>query len=342
MTTRMQLCEQFGIDLVAAEAALAAPAHHDHAPWYVQVVLGIGAWITVIAGLFFVWAAMSLGFDVDEPNLVVAVVGVALFGGGFSLLQRGETGAFVGHLATALCICGTVLVGLGVGVPSESLWAAALATLPLTAAVIWQQRSALLQFLLVSLTIALAIFAVWDDWHDVVSDLPAIAIPIGALLLLYPPRLDLRPTAFALLVIPQLIQTIGLEAGMGIEWFQGWLARLAFLAVFACLVFLHWQRTGDARRGSLALAGAMIAAAATLLMPSGASAALALLALAYTVGSRPLAVIGAVGEVYFIWSFYRSLQDTLLTKSIILMAVGAVLLLCYALVLAEARRRRAS
>ena len=160
----------------------------------------------------------------------------------------------------------------------------------------------------------------------------------ASLLLLYPPRLDLRPTGFALLVIPQLIQTIGLEAGMGIEWFQGWFARLAFLAVFGCLVFLHWQRTGDARRGTLGLAGALIAASAAILMPSGASAALVLLALAYTIGSRPLAIIGAVGEVYFIWSFYRSLQDTLLAKSIILMAVGAVLLLCYALVLAEERR----
>ena len=43
MTTLPQLCERFGIDPAAAQAAVSAPADHDHAPWYVEVVLGIGA-----------------------------------------------------------------------------------------------------------------------------------------------------------------------------------------------------------------------------------------------------------------------------------------------------------
>ncbi len=159
--------------------------------------------------------------------------------------------------------------------------------------------------------IALALFAVWDDWERAVGDLPAIAVPVGACLLLFPPRLDVRPTAFALLVIPQLIQTIalGVDMGLGIGWLQGWFPRLSFLAVFAALVFLRWQHVGDARRSGQMLAGAIIATAAALLMPSGASAALVLLALAYTIGSRPLAVVGAVGEVYFLWTFYRDLQE---------------------------------
>ena len=343
MTNLTELCARFAIDPAAAQTALSASAQHDHAPWYMQVVLGIGAWITVIAGLFFAWAVMDLGFGVEEPNVVVAVVGAAMFGGGYSLLQRGQIGAFRGHLAIALCLCGAVLAVGGVGVPSESLWVATLAALAFLAAAIWQQRSGLLQFLLASFAIALALSALWDDWEGAISDLPAIAVPVGACLLLFPPRLDVRPTAFALLVVPQLIQTVawGADMGLGIAWLQGWFPRLSFLAVFAALVFLRWQQVGDARRSGQMLAGAIIATAAALLMPSGASAALVLLALAYTIGSRPLAVIGAVGEVWFLWSFYRDLQDTLLTKSIILMAVGVVLLLCYALVLTEQRRSRA-
>ena len=80
----------------------------------------------------------------------------------------------------------------------------------------------------------------------------------------------------------------------------------------------------------------------TFLLPIGASAALVLLALAYTLGSRTLAAIGALIEIYFIWSFYWDLDESLLTKSIILMAAGAVLLLCYGLLVGALRERRTS
>ena len=75
-------------------------------------------------------------------------------------------------------------------------------------------------------------------------------------------------------------------------------------------------------------------------LPTGGSAALVLLALAYTLGSRTLAAIGALPAIYFIWSFYWDLDGTLLTKSIILMSAGAVLLLCYGLLVGTLRERR--
>jgi uncharacterized membrane protein len=62
--------------------------------------------------------------------------------------------------------------------------------------------------------------------------------------------------------------------------------------------------------------------------------------LAYCLGSRMLATLGMLAEVYFIWLFYADLNSTLLTKSIILMSVGAALLLCYGLLVMTARARR--
>lgn len=44
-----------------------------------QAVLGIGAWVTAIAALFFVWAVMSLVFKVEEPDLAVAILGTIMF-----------------------------------------------------------------------------------------------------------------------------------------------------------------------------------------------------------------------------------------------------------------------
>ena len=124
-------------------------------------------------------------------------------------------------------------------------------------------------------------------------------------------------------------------------WF-GWPARGLLLAVFAFLFVVNWRRLVDRQGRLLAVAAAVAVAVVVWQLPTGGSAALVLLTLAYTLGSRTLAVIGALTAMYFIWSFYWDLDGTLLTKSIILMSAGAVLLLCYGLLVGALRERRPS
>jgi hypothetical protein len=342
MTALLAFCARTGIDEAAARRALNARAPHDEAPWYMQAVLGIGAWVTAIAGLAFTWAVMDLGFGVDEPNLAVAIVGAIVFAASVWLLHHRPEGAFTAHAAVAFATAGALLVAAGIGVPAKSVWAAAAATLPFAAAAIWQQRSLLLQFLVVSVALILGMIAVWDEWEHMIADLPAICVPFGVALLLYPPRRDVRPTAFALLIVPQLLETAVSDWDIGWTLWFGWPAKLLLLAVFAFLVFVNWRRVADWQGRLLAATGAAAIAVVTFLLPTGASAALVLLALAYTLGARSLAAIGAVAEVYFIWRFYWDMQETLLTKSIILMSAGAVLLVCYGLLMGAVRERRAS
>ncbi len=331
------LCARMGLDEAAARGALGAHSRDD-TPWYMQVVLGLGAWVTAIAALFFVGLVMELVLDIDEPDTVIAVMGVALFAASLWSLRRWADGPFVSHMAVAFAMAGMLMAVAGVAVPAESLWIAAIAALPFAAAGLWQ-RSNLLQFLLVSVALILWIVASWDHWDRLVADLSALTIPVGVALLLYPPRRDLRPTAFALLVVP-----LGFELAAGTfepayALWQGWPAKAVFLALFGALLALNPHRLADARARLPVAVGAAGAVAAALLLPTGASAALVLLALAYCLGSRTLAVLGTLAEVYFIWKFYFDLQSTLLTKSIILMSVGAALLLCYGLLIMAARRR---
>ena len=176
----------------------------------------------------------------------------------------------------------------------------AVATLPFAAAAIWQQRSLLLQFLVVSVALILVTVAAWDHWDELIVDLPAIFVPLGVALLLYPPRYDVRPTAFALLVVPLGCSTSwrrGWEAVPAL-WF-GWPAKALLLAVFAFLFALNWRRVADRQGRLLALVAAIAIAVVTFLLPIGASAALVLLALAYTLGSRTLAAIGALARDLF-------------------------------------------
>ncbi|HEY3149896.1 MAG TPA: DUF4401 domain-containing protein [Dongiaceae bacterium] len=342
MTTLTAFCARTGIDEAAARTSLEVRGSLDDAPWYMQAVLGIGAWITAIAGLFFAWAVLDLGFGIDDPNFVVAIVGAVLFAASLWLLHHRPEGAFTAHTAVAFATAGTLLVAAGIGVPAESLWQAAAATLPFAAAAVWQRRSLLLQFLVVSVTLILAILAVWDHWDHVVTDLPAITIPIGAALLLYPPRRDVRPTAFALLVVPQLMEIGAFDFESGWTLWFGWPAKLLLLATFAFIFAVNWRRMMGSQVRLLAIAGAVATAAVAILLSTGASAGLVLLGLAYTLGSRSLAALGALAEVYFIWRFYDDFQSTLLTKSIILMSAGGVLLVCYGLLIAATRQWRQS
>lgn len=342
MTQLAAFCARTGIDEAAARQALGARATHESTPWYMHVVLGIGAWISAIAALFFAGVVMDLVFDIDEPNLAVAIVGAIVFVASLWLLHRRPEGAFAAHAAVAFATAGTLLAAAGVGAPERSLWLAAVAILPFAVAAIWQQRSLLLQFLIVSIALTLGIVAAWDHWNDPVADLPALFIPVGVALLLYPPRRDVRPTAFALLIVPLLIDILisKFEASWTL-WF-GWPARGLLLAVFALLFAVNWRRVADRQGRLLAVAAAIAVAVVVWQLPTGGSVALVLLTLAYTLGSRTLAVIGALTAMYFIWSFYWDLDGTLLTKSIILMSAGAVLLLCYGLLVGALRERRPS
>jgi hypothetical protein len=342
VTQLAAFCDRTGIGEAAVRQALNARAVYEGAPWYMQVVLGIGAWVTTIAALFFAGVVMDKVFNIDEPNLAVAIAGAVVFVASLWLVHRRPEGAFAAHAAVAFATAGTLLAAAGLGAPEKSLWLATAATLPFAAAAIWQQRSLLLQFLIVSIALILGIVAAWDHWNDPVADLPALFIPVGVVLLLYPPRRDVRPAVFALLIVPLLINSVVSQFEGSWTLWHGWPARGLLLAVFALLFAINWRRVADRQARLLALAAAVAIAVATFLLPVGGSAALVLLTLAYTLGSRTLAAIGALMEIYFLWSFYWDLEGTLLTKSIILMSAGAVLLLCYGLLVGTLRERRAS
>jgi uncharacterized membrane protein len=64
-------------------------------------------------------------------------------------------------------------------------------------------------------------------------------------------------------------------------------------------------------------------------LPPGGSAALVIMMLAFVIGSRPLALLGTLVQIYYIWRFYYDMDVTLLIKSGMLFAVGVVLLLAW-------------
>ena len=80
---------------------------------------------------------------------------------------------------------------------------------------------------------------------------------------------------------------------------------------------------------------------AAILLPPEASAALIMLLIAAALGSWRWAAAGALLEALFLFRFYYELEQTLLAKSGLLVAVGAALLGAYLLLARKPERRAA-
>jgi uncharacterized membrane protein len=332
-----QLCSAFGIDEAAARRILDADRAAGAPPWYVQVILGIGAWITALAILLFVGAILFLGLDYDEPDLGTAVIGAVLFVLGVVLGRHHRSSVFAAQFYAALAVAGLLVAAASIGLEHDSLAAATMIAAVGAVVVIAASRDPLLQFLASGLAAWLGIASALDGEVPHLVALLALGLPIGTFLYLRPPPIDLRPTAMVLLMMMPGMDIAGdtwlLEDGPA----DAWAARAIVMAVLCGLIWLQDRLLPISQRIIAIAALAILAGAVGLLLPPGASAALAVMMLAFVLGSLPLAIIGTLTEIVFLWRFYYDLDATLLTKSLWLMGVGAVLLATYVLLLGSDR-----
>jgi hypothetical protein len=331
MTDLATFCQTFGVDQAAAERALAGerdPARRTM-PWYVQLILGLGAWITALAIVAFGLAFMALVLDMEEPKLPHAGLGVAMCGLGLWLLARRHDRVFRHHFAAALCAAGSALAAIGIGFESDDLWSAAAVAALLALLVVWRGRDPVLQFLTTALAVVLVLAGLIGDEVPYRVDIVAFMAPLGLWLYLRPPRTDVRPAATVLLLAMPLLAAVD-DIALFVPSQGGWIARAVHIGLFLALLWPFWPRVQEASERLALRVSAVLAVAVCLLMPAGGSAALLLMMLAFTLGSRAFAIIGTLLQVYFIWRFYYDLEASLLDKSLVLMGVGVLLLAAYA------------
>lgn len=336
MTDLATFCAGLGVDEQAARAALESEAGAaQRAPWYVQAILGLGAWISALLMIVFVALLLNLVFGVDEPDLVTAAIGLAMFAAGLLIQHRGRGGVFAEHFTLVLTAAGAAVAAASIGVELDEIWAAAAIAALLLAVDIWQGRNAQQQFLLAALAVFLLVAALGETDLPFRIDIAALAVPIGVWLFLRPPRRDLRPSAAVLLFTMPLYGIVNDATFVLADESGGWGARILSALSVVALLWLR-RRAGGGRTQLLAVI-ALLAAAICQLLPPGGSAALVVLVLAYTLGDRALAIVGVLLQIYFLPRFYYDLELSLLTKSWLLMAVGTLLLAGYA---AAAYRRK--
>lgn len=315
------LADRFGI---APPELPAAPAP----PWPALVLATFGA---VLAGAALVIAVAVLFSSLDlEPLEGCLLGGMAALGGGVVLSridgsvfvrQFALTGGVAGHalLSAALFFAMEAVVAETIGLAAAVSWVAALASWPLL-------RDGAYRFLSAGMAMTLTTWAVNDATGFAVPVLAALTVPAALALLLAPPRrMDLRGVALALLLAP--LPFLDIVAGHGL--------RALGAAPYAAGVLWLLAPVMRGHGGRFALGIAGVGALAALL--PGAAAALLVLALAWRLGSRALAGVGVAALAAFVVHFYYALEVTLLVKSGLLLAGGAVTLGLWA-----ALRRRAA
>ena len=319
-------CREFGIDEGRARAALAdRGGQRDMA---VEALLGLGAWLTAIAAVALVGVILVLVLDADEDALgpICTAIGAAGFAAAIRLRRQAASSAFRRQLATATGLAGGALIAAGMLGITHEIAPSAVASAVLTAVVAGASRDAVLQFLLAGLTVALAVVALDDAGLGHQLELGALFTALGVTLQLRPPAIDLRPiAAVALLTVPVV--------SVWIDWpplGPAWAARAVHAALILWISFELWAGMGrpGAYRAPL-LAVALVGVLLALALPPEASAALIILLVAATIGSWRWAAAGALLEALFLFRFYYELEQTLLAKSGLLIAVGAALLGAY-------------
>jgi len=328
MTDVASLCAQLGLDEAVVRRALESErgAADAATPWYVLLLLGLGAWITALIMVVFVAVLLNVAFDVQEPNLGSAAIGIGMFLCGLLIEAKGKASVFAQQFAIALVAAGAAIAAISLWVESDSAWGAAAAAAAMAAIDVWRGRNAQQQFLLAALAVGLAIAAIDDTTIAGRVNIVALTLPIGVALYLRPRRVDMRPTATALLLAVPFHAMVTDSLYAPDLSFDNWPARAIALAVVLALAWLRVRGPATPPSGFRPLLVALASAAVCLLLPPGGSAGLAVLMLAFVLGHWPLAIVGVLLEIYFVPRFYYDLDLTLLDKSWILLAVGGALL----------------
>jgi hypothetical protein len=303
------------------EDRLAGFAATSREPWFVHALLGAGAWIAAICFIVCLGVADLL----SEESWVLFGWGAAFIA--FATTLRNFTShVFPAQLALAVSLAGHGFVLAGAGFLTENSAGVAAAALVLSVVLYPLYRDGLHRFL--SCLLAAGCVTAWI-MIDGVADLIHVVIlaKVIAVGLVFMHRTDLawlRPLGYAMaLSVPaDLFLVLLPEDIAATPWWP------ANVVLAAALVWLYQWAAGDWRR--LRDESLVIAVAATLCLAAvttpGVLAALGLLVLGYARRDSLLLAMGTAFFPVFIVVFYYEMEISLLTKSYILMASGAVLL----------------
>ena len=284
-------------------------------------------------------AIVFVELEIKSPGYL-SLIGAAYLWFGLRTVRQPGRGIFANQLGIATAAAGAALISGGLAVEAEQAMVGFIVSIVVAIGIVFASTNRILHFLAVALAAGFFVATLLIEKTPYVLDLAALATPAGLLLLLRPPDRDMTPTAIVLLLLFPILSIFAIQNSYWVRDVDlgGWVARAIHIVLFLWLVSSHWARSASQDDQARVAVIALPAVVVCILLPPGGSAAMLLMALAFVIGSRPFALLGVLLQIHFLFRYYYSLEMNLLDKSLLLMAVGAVLLAAWWLVQRSDRR----
>jgi uncharacterized membrane protein len=323
----------------AAVRKVLVQADDDDIPWYMRILVGIGAWAATLFLIAFV--AMLDVVDGDGARLIAG----ALLIGGAIAVRRGAESEFVRQTTLAMSLAGQGLVIFSIAkLFSDNTAALAGVALAVTMIVLMPDRISRFLSTIIGSVAALVAAVELEVWHGgefIVLGLVALAAYVwrGAL----PARSDetselLEPVGYGLLVAVFGMLTFGAALAFGTltrelghatrSLYFGELTTLGITVALGVLILSVLEEHDIPLANGLtfgALAAALALALGTLSSP-GIIAGIMVLLLGFDRRNAVLVGLSVVYLLVFGSMYYYSLQLTLLEKSGVLVGSGLLFL----------------
>lgn len=294
-------------------------------PWYIKILIGVGAWFGALFFLFFLGASRLIEFD--HPG-AMTIWGIIFIGAAVGVDYAGKSkNVFLEQFALALSTAGHILVLWGVYRYGESR-SVFLASLVLCVILYFPYKNSIHRFLSCLLVMGTAVmYILHSGGHHWLHVLLLFEIAAAGFLTAKKWYLkEWRPMGYALTIAVPLMFLLLLlpRRELHTPW---WPSNI--ILIFALLGLLHRvSKTGESRTTRLEpMVLAVLAALLLGLVSSpGILAAAGLLVLGYHLRDNPLTALGLTFLPLYIILFYYNLNMPLNVKSLILAGSGVVLL----------------
>lgn len=312
-------------------------------PWYISVFMAFLGWLAALFLLGFVGFGV---FSVIENKITSFIIGCLMIGGAYLLLHKNKA-IFAEYFSLAISLAGQALVLWSLlessGAESRIFWFAMMVLQILLATFMpgavhrvfsaYFASFALMALLVLSgaqhIGVSIILFGVvwlWLNEFRFTKVMPQIrSMGYGLVLAL--------TSIKGSLIVPA---SSGIWWGYNRQpdiWIQPWVGQLlsGFILIFLVWGLLHQSSSSISKLPSRLLVLAYLAAAliaVTSFEAPGIIIGIAILLLGFAGSNRVLIGLGSVSLLLYISAYYYQLHNTLLDKSVSLLALGIVLLGC--------------
>ena len=324
-----------GQDEADLQSVLSASVN-DRSPWYIETFLAVGGILAALFGCAFVGSLLGLLLSATEEfGLVLLLIGLVLYGAAMAFRIKIGSG-FTRHFSNTLILVGSITAVIGLAISLKNIDAPLILAIALSAGAFFFVRDRIIEFLAALTFIGCTAVEVYYRMGVILPEtiLLILSTALGIFFLTRPFGKRLYHAAGTAFLIAPALLGIGLAHFESIKLFSkgsvldlpNWLPRAASLLVLvAAAAWLN--RANQERQGwrpPLFILIPLVIAMA--LLPYGGASALLLILTGYILGSRSLAIVGVLFQIYFLYMFYYDLTLSLGAKSYLLLATGLVFL----------------